>query len=75
MMNSEVIYKEIKFILEDMGFEINSENSSLSYDLGMDSTEMVDFSLSINKMYKQNIDNEFLKTATIKDVICKIMQL
>ena len=75
MMVKEKVFSEVKNILEDMGFEIDSENSSLSYDLGMDSTEMVDFSLSLNEKYKLNIDSIFLKNARISDVIKKIIEL
>lgn len=75
MMVKEEVFSEVKNILEDMGFEIDSENSSLSYDLGMDSTEMVDFSLSINEKYKLHIDSIFLKNARISDVIKKIVEL
>jgi acyl carrier protein len=72
-MNEEVLFEQIVEILE-VEFEIEKSrikvSSSFYYDLRLDSLDLVDFSLALEKVTNKVIPVERLKEVSkIKDVI------
>ena len=73
---SEKVFDRLFAILEEMG--IPSENikleSHLEDDLGIDSTELVEFSVAIEKEFNVDIERKDLDNMeTIKDIVTYLL--
>jgi len=79
MIKDEILYEDIKSILiEEFEVEQNKIdiNSHFSSDLGLDSLDMVDFSLALEKKIQQEIPVKKLRDIeTIRDMMDVVSSL